>query len=271
MSEKPVNLDCTFCGKSQHEVRKLIAGPTVYICDQCIKLCNHLLAENAGRLPLKDQPRSDKEERTGGTVRLCCSFCGKHQYEVQALIAGPSAYICDECIGLCNDIITEEIETAEVARRLQGTLPNDVRGFVAGVLERGLPAVERIDPVLHERIAGTPRYDDLVWTMWSLGSDFRALHRLLNWPAPEATNRLPDDAGAEVSGDASLGRGAALPEWVRPIVERIHGTVEVLDVLARRIDEPSLEELRPSIELGLEKLREARKLLLAGRPKLPTD
>ena len=35
-----VNLSCSFCGKSQREVRKLIAGPTVYICDECIKLCN---------------------------------------------------------------------------------------------------------------------------------------------------------------------------------------------------------------------------------------
>src|SRR5215471_11736931 len=41
---------------------------------------------------------------------LCCSFCGKSQKEVKKLIAGPTVYICDECIGLCNDIIAEEIE-----------------------------------------------------------------------------------------------------------------------------------------------------------------
>jgi ATP-dependent Clp protease ATP-binding subunit ClpX len=40
-----VNLSCSFCGKSQREVRKLIAGPTVYICDECIKLCNDIIAE----------------------------------------------------------------------------------------------------------------------------------------------------------------------------------------------------------------------------------
>jgi ATP-dependent Clp protease ATP-binding subunit ClpX len=40
---------------------------------------------------------------------LCCSFCGKSQKEVKKLIAGPTVYICDECIGLCNDIIAEEI------------------------------------------------------------------------------------------------------------------------------------------------------------------
>src|SRR5262245_60536784 len=36
----PKTLYCSFCGKSQHEVRKLIAGPTVYICDECVELCN---------------------------------------------------------------------------------------------------------------------------------------------------------------------------------------------------------------------------------------
>lgn len=44
---------------------------------------------------------------------LVCSFCGKSQKEVKKLIAGPTVYICDECIGLCNDIIAEEFENEE--------------------------------------------------------------------------------------------------------------------------------------------------------------
>jgi ATP-dependent Clp protease ATP-binding subunit ClpX len=47
--EHHVNLSCSFCGKSQREVRKLIAGPTVYICDECIKLCNDIMAEENDR------------------------------------------------------------------------------------------------------------------------------------------------------------------------------------------------------------------------------
>jgi len=43
--ERTGNLVCSFCGKSQDEVRKLIAGPTVYICDECIDLCNDIIAE----------------------------------------------------------------------------------------------------------------------------------------------------------------------------------------------------------------------------------
>ncbi len=44
-SDDPTNLSCSFCGKSQREVKKLIAGPTVYICDECIELCNDIIAE----------------------------------------------------------------------------------------------------------------------------------------------------------------------------------------------------------------------------------
>src|SRR5947208_10485525 len=52
-----------------------------------------------------------KDDHHGGN--LSCSFCGKSQKEVKKLIAGPTVYICDECIGLCNDIIAEEIEKEE--------------------------------------------------------------------------------------------------------------------------------------------------------------
>ena len=44
---------------------------------------------------------------------LYCSFCGKSQHEVKKLIAGPSVFICDECIDLCNDIIRDDGELVE--------------------------------------------------------------------------------------------------------------------------------------------------------------
>ncbi len=55
-------------------------------------------------------------EKTGGEKLLYCSFCGKSQHEVKKLIAGPSVFICDECIELCNDIIREETQGAEAAQ-----------------------------------------------------------------------------------------------------------------------------------------------------------
>ena len=45
--------------------------------------------------------------------KLSCSFCGKSQDDVKKLIAGPSVYICNECVDLCNDIIEEEIKSEE--------------------------------------------------------------------------------------------------------------------------------------------------------------
>ena len=47
-------------------------------------------------------------KKTGAPTDLACSFCGKSQVDVQRLIAGPDVYICDECVGLCNDIIAQE-------------------------------------------------------------------------------------------------------------------------------------------------------------------
>jgi len=44
-SESKSSLHCSFCGKSQHEVRKLIAGPTVFICDECVELCMDIVRE----------------------------------------------------------------------------------------------------------------------------------------------------------------------------------------------------------------------------------
>lgn len=51
-SDDSTNLSCSFCGKSQREVRKLIAGPTVYICDECIELCNDIIAEETSKQDL---------------------------------------------------------------------------------------------------------------------------------------------------------------------------------------------------------------------------
>jgi len=59
--------------------------------------------------------RSERVDRRReeGHGNLQCSFCGKSQKEVKKLIAGPTVYICDECIGLCNDIIAEEVDREE--------------------------------------------------------------------------------------------------------------------------------------------------------------
>ena len=53
---------------------------------------------------------SDEKDGNGDGKLLHCNFCGKSQHEVRKLIAGPSVYVCDECVELCNDIIREELQ-----------------------------------------------------------------------------------------------------------------------------------------------------------------
>jgi len=65
-----------------------------------------------------------KDDRGGDLV---CSFCGKSQDEVKKLIAGPTVYICDECIELCNDIIAEEFEKEEAAKLSSVPKPTEIK------------------------------------------------------------------------------------------------------------------------------------------------
>lgn len=75
---------------------------------------------------------TDKHKSDGdGGKLLYCSFCGKSQHEVRKLIAGPSVYICDECVELCNDIIREEIK--DISPKHEGSalpVPKEIRSHL---------------------------------------------------------------------------------------------------------------------------------------------
>jgi ATP-dependent Clp protease ATP-binding subunit ClpX len=68
-------------------------------------------------------------DKTKGDKLLYCSFCGKSQHEVKKLIAGPSVFVCDECIALCNDIIQEEVKSGTGAEKTDKSdlpVPHDI-------------------------------------------------------------------------------------------------------------------------------------------------
>ena len=70
-------------------------------------------------------------DSTEGEKLLLCSFCGKNQNEVRKLIAGPSVYICNECIDLCNDIIKEEInESIETSEEKTFLIPKEIKDIL---------------------------------------------------------------------------------------------------------------------------------------------
>src|SRR5260370_12809150 len=66
--------------------------------------------------------------RTDDTLR--CSFCGKSQNEVKKLIAGPTVYICNECIDICNEIISDDQQAASVASRPPLPKPGEIKAFL---------------------------------------------------------------------------------------------------------------------------------------------
>ncbi len=68
----------------------------------------------------------------GGDSTLYCSFCGKSQHDVKKLIAGPTVFICDECIELCNEIIVEELSGEEKKTESKGGLPkpSEIKAFL---------------------------------------------------------------------------------------------------------------------------------------------
>src|SRR5438128_5482193 len=75
-----------------------------------------------------------------------CSFCGKNQKEVKKLNAGPTVYICDECIGLCNDIIAEEAEKEDPTQKGNAPIPKPVE--IKRVLDEYVIGQERAKKIL---------------------------------------------------------------------------------------------------------------------------
>ncbi len=67
---------------------------------------------------------------SGGTKVLYCSFCGKSQNEVKKLIAGPSVFVCDECVELCNDIIREESKSTPETAEIHLPKPKEIAAFL---------------------------------------------------------------------------------------------------------------------------------------------
>ncbi len=107
----------------------------------------------------------DRQGRAGESGKiLYCSFCGKSQHEVRKLIAGPSVFICDECVELCNDIIREELE--EKASTSRSDLPKPAE--ILEVLDQYVVGQARAKKVLavavynhYKRLESRSRSDDV--------------------------------------------------------------------------------------------------------------
>ena len=72
----------------------------------------------------------NSSDKSGDNKLLYCSFCGKSQNEVRKLIAGPSVFICDECVDLCNDIIQEELEDSHESGEIALPKPIEIKDIL---------------------------------------------------------------------------------------------------------------------------------------------
>lgn len=95
-------LDCSFCGRNQAEVSRLIAGPGIYVCDICVGRARDVV--DHGRSAMSARTRIDP-----GAAGTRCGFCGKRDNTTAT--AGDTA-ICTECLDLCDEIMTEERDSS---------------------------------------------------------------------------------------------------------------------------------------------------------------
>jgi hypothetical protein len=103
---------CAFCGRPRDVCAKLIAGPEVFICDRCVVQATRLAASPA----VEDQAEGPMQLAPSGSEAKC-SFCGKEARKARHLVAsglpvsagksGDLPRICDECLDLCMEILTE--------------------------------------------------------------------------------------------------------------------------------------------------------------------
>jgi hypothetical protein len=93
---------CSFCNKDEHFVRKLIAGPTVYICDECVAVCVGILADDRRVSPGKPGDAGVPTASVGKEVRppsdAWCTFCGGVAELEMALLIENRALLCESCV-----------------------------------------------------------------------------------------------------------------------------------------------------------------------------